>query len=140
MIRDPGLLVCPDDLHALQWPEAQCSKCGLSYCRGSVPDLLTSAGQSNLYDFRERCDHVEQDKHDFEAHSRVIKGLLAFEKRRLAEVGYADIRAGIERELKTHSVQDCLYPGLSLSNWKEPLHAIFALPHKTIVLMTLATG
>jgi len=90
---------CPSDFADLTWPAAECPTCGRIYRRQGIGALAASAPNFEMYDFRGDGDREQQDRQDSEAHARIIKGLAHFEARRLAQHGYTDLQAGIERDL-----------------------------------------
>ena len=46
------------------------------------------------FDFGLWLGSLGQDRIDFQAHKKIVEGLLFFEERRLAEAGYKDLKEG----------------------------------------------
>lgn len=105
MIQQAERFFCPKDHGSLRWPEAFCESCGSTYFLAHLPN----PGGSNhevgprLYDFRPSTPEIESDRADLEAHRKVVEGLLCFQERRLRQLGFGDLRAGLERGWGNHS-------------------------------------
>src|SRR5262249_37537243 len=97
MISDTSRFRCPEHRHSLRWPQALCVTCGHHY-RLSTQAALTSGARDqtfDLYDFRPSQPEIELDRLDASAHRKIVEGLLWFERRKLEQFGFADLRAGL---------------------------------------------